>query len=113
MEIPVGALLRALQKVKESPKADTGICYLVEDHLEVLGFIGSAEEIIGELATSWPKWSGDGVYPVPCPESYLDRSREDPHCWAFCSLPKWEEAYGDLRMELLDFLINELERANE
>jgi hypothetical protein len=86
-------LHEALLQVK-ADHTETGIC----DNLYMLG----CEHKINSLAMEWPKYSGCFWFPVPGPEGYLASE-------AYQNLPKWEGPYGDLRKELLDFLI---ERTN-
>lgn len=56
------------------------------------------------LATAWPKHSGDSEYPVPAPDGV-----ESPAYVYHTQGDMWVGKYGDLRMELLDFVINQLE----
>ena len=106
-------LLEALKHLRNTLKAtpaNGGICVNVEnyiyEHFPQSHHI-CVDEIIGVLARQWPKYSGCDTYPVPAPKKY--QQKPDPHCWAFCYLPNWQGEYGDLRRELLDFLIEELE----
>lgn len=102
-------LLEALKHVKTLEGKRYGICMYVEEYLEqhFPEFPFDLLETIGGLAQNWPKWSGDGTYVVPAPS--WCQEKQDPHCWAYCNLPAWEGEYGELRRELLDFLIEELE----
>lgn len=105
-------LLEALKHLKSQERKLYGICVYVEEYLDehFPDFPFDDLETIGGLAKNWPKWSGDGTYPVPAPTCHQEKP--DSHCWAYCHLPKWQGEYGQLRMELLDFLIEELENAS-
>lgn len=123
-------LLQGLKQLKvEVPQTRMGICdniYNVmddlfgeseswvipdEDGIEIDIFIW-----IQQVAQKWPKWSGDIHYPVPVPANMgLPELKAGVHTPidAYQYFPNlWEGAYGALRMELLDFLIEELENAS-
>lgn len=72
-----------------------------------LGQGGEAE--FRELAANWPKYSGSITYPVPCPGFEPSAYASGPR-HAYMGLPKWEGEYGALRMELLNWCIEQLER---
>lgn len=103
-------LLEALKDLKNQQGKDGGICANVEGYLhdKYRDDAFHAAEVIAEMAQKWPKWSGSLTYPVPCPENLVTSAHHTSY-WAFGFLPKWEGAYGALRLELLDFLIEELE----
>ena len=106
----VELLLEALKHVKNQPQKDGGICANVEGYLydKYQDDSFNVAETIGKLSQKWPKWSGSLTYPVPIPENLVTSTVRTSY-WAFCFLPKWEGEYGALRLELLDFLIEELE----
>lgn len=84
-------LLRKLREVK--PEGNS-ICYQLRLSVK------EAEKLV-ELFKRWPQFSGWTAYPVP-------------HEWmrpiaAFYNLPLWEDAYGEMRKDLLAFCIEELE----
>jgi hypothetical protein len=56
---------------------------------------------IVRTARRWGKYSGDPRYPVPSP-FWLFTPK-----WAFDHFKKWSGRYGSLRMELLEFLLEE------
>ena len=103
-------LLEALKHLKGDSQKCGGICANVEDYIysEYKEDPSDVAKTIGEMAQKWPKWSGSLNYPVPVPEK-LVKSNVHTSYWAFGFLPKWQGEYGQLRMELLDFLIEELE----
>ncbi len=89
--------LRAVKRLREildNPATirdpDFGICMNLE-----LGDAGY--KLVRELSIAWPKYTGDPSFPVPGDYSYTARY-------------KWVGAYGDLRRELVAYLIAELER---
>ena len=74
-----------------------------------------ASDIIAKLASKWPKFSGIPSHPVPVPDSLLNNYRKSgiPSVEIYDAvLNKWVGEYGELRRELLDFLIEELENGN-
>lgn len=101
-------LVRALQYVKANPMPDEGICTGIQLGGLVSG--GTARDlwfkVKRELFMSWPLFSGDPVYPVP---GYPNPETAYEECRDF-----WEGEYGDMRRDLLDFLITECAaRAND
>lgn len=96
-----GTLLERLRTLRDAGPSlrYTGIC----------GNIGPLSwdngEQLGALFRSWPKFSGNVVYPVPGVDSMTPSE-------AFVYIRDvWEGEYGDLRCELLDHCIAELEDA--
>ena len=67
-----------------------------------------------EACKRWPKYSGNPVYPVPAPPSFFktDAARGWHHDRAamvcYPDYSKWTGAYGALRFELLEFVIEEI-----
>ena len=104
----LSAVLEALIKVKgvEIEDVQFGICantrYIVDDGSYV------AYNVIEYLSPKWPKYSGDIAYPVPSPNG-----KETPMYAYNYSDNLWTGEYGQLRYELLDFLIEELNKAVE
>ena len=122
-------LLQGLKQLKvEVPQPRMGICdniYNAMDDLfgENKSWVIPAEDgeidifmWIQQVAQKWPKWSGDTHYPVPCPTNMglpeLKAGVHTPMDAYHHFHNVWEGAYGALRMELLDFLIEELENAS-
>lgn len=101
-------LHEALKVVKL--KVETGtvesyhaICAAV-DKLELDTFVPAADQL-KPLFKRWPKYSGFEIYPVPSPDSA--RTSFEMFYYAQDKDALWEGEYGALRMELLDFLIQE------
>lgn len=93
-------LLKALIKTKAAP-TNVGICGNVNKHIQA-SWLGYGD-CLTSLFMSWPKYSGNSAYPVPHPDCESD-------CAYNATTMMWEGAYGDLRRELLDHCINELEK---
>lgn len=55
-----------------------------------------------DVAQQWPKHSGVWSYPVPSPSG-------SPQA-GYRELPKWDGEYGALRMELVNWCIEQLEQ---
>lgn len=97
-------LLENLNKLKDLVASEVqpqeGICYHAKfphdkDKPQLILLIHS-------LFEKWPKFSGRILYPVPGVQDYTaERS--------FTRFPKWSGEYGELRKELLEFMILELE----
>lgn len=121
-------ILACLQEIRYRGPLDVeaGICNNVFDLRDPRGFsfsLTEMHEVFKETWVRWPKYSGNPTYPVPAPDDH--QLQPDSHCtlgdWAAMSsvarayiifydvLNGWEGEYGNLRMELLDFLISELE----
>ena len=64
-------------------------------------------EILKQAFYTWPKFSGDEAYPINDPKGI-----ETPHN-VYPKLPKWVGEYGELRFELLDHIINFIEKEIE
>lgn len=113
-------LLEALKHVHQSPKNSQrewsfGICFYVLDCLHQLGVASSDLDIIEErmdkLFRIWPHYSGDLDYPVPGEDSSLMSPREEFDYHLDNNLSMWDKSteYGQLRWDLLEFMIKELE----
>lgn len=105
----------ALVKIQLNPPSSVfGICSELKEYIDGdirYEFVCDAsgmdyDETVSEAFQAWPKYSGDAVYPVPCPDlgspmSAFSRSRK-----------MWDatDPYGALRLELLDFMINYFEQ---
>lgn len=114
-------LLDALKQVssKGPRKIDIGICTNVEEIVESKLAIEDLErctikefcevlELMQDLMTKWPKFSGDEEYPIPGGRDAYLVAKWDKTLWA-----RYEHEYGALRWELLDWLIETLEKDNE
>lgn len=102
-----------------------GICGLIEAMLyecDVPKELTSlAQNRLQDIMTTWPKYSGNSYYPIPCPSNkgpeYSDVNVSDSLAesnrakWAYTNLTRWAGEYGKLRYDALDWLIEYL-RAN-
>lgn len=88
------ALLAALYRVKFTAFKRRGIC-------GELSYAIRKKEL-KRLFALWPKFSGCAVYPVPGSGVAFSR--------AVSSKSLWSGEYGRLRKELLNFMIEQLER---
>ena len=96
-------VLKALVSLKEHvPDTYVGICCNV---WLVCG--QDAEDWISAVAQRWVGFSGNGKYPVPHPDFTC------PVAAYQLVMDNWEGEYGQLRYELLDFLIEELTKEVE
>ena len=75
------------------------------------GYVIDAEQInmnswriLRRAFCTWPKFSGDADFPIDDPYEI-----EEAHN-VYARLPKWTGAYGKLRWELLDHIINFIEK---
>lgn len=59
------------------------------------------DELLSSLFRKWPKYSGHESYPVP---SATKGKTAKQNYWMRGS--KWDGEYGELRFELLEFMIN-------
>lgn len=101
-------LLAVLKKIPEElekwPLRGAGICtmanYMLLDSNDL-----SLLELLSPLFYKWPFFSGDARFPVPSwtPELSAERAY-------YRSLDKWSGEYGAMRLSLLFFLIEELEK---
>ena len=104
----LSAVLEAMIRVKggEIDATIFGICFNTS---QIVGDDGCvAYDVIEYLSPKWPKYSGDIAYPVPSPNG-----KETPMYAYNYSDNLWTGEYGQLRYELLDFLIEELTKAVE
>lgn len=63
------------------------------------------EKVSNNIFANWPKFSGSKLFPVPS-------TNFKSNCDMFCDTNNyWEGAYGDLRKELLQFMIDSLKLA--
>ena len=77
------------------------------------GYVIDVESIMNPWRTlrrtfcTWPKFSGDTDFPINDPNEI--ETADD----AYARLPKWTGAYGALRFELLDHVIDFIEKEIE
>lgn len=96
-------VLKALISMKdEVPDTCLGICWNIRC---LVGY--RIDNWIDQKVVKWGKFSGDIAWPVPCPKNGSPKE-------AFLHIRNlWEGKYGQLRYELLDFLIEELTKEIE
>lgn len=78
--------------------------YVIDDEDKI---IMNSWRILRHTFYTWPKFSGDVNFPIDDP--YEIETTED----AYVRLPKWTGAYGKLRFELLDHVIDYLKKEIE
>ena len=78
--------------------------YVINDDNEITINPG---EILKQAFYTWPKFSGDVDFPINNPYNEISAQR------AYNYLPKWVGEYGELRFELLDHIINFIEKEIE
>ena len=80
-----------------------GICYniLYDGAGNFTIELASAFQHLRDLCRKWPKTTNFDGYPVPCP------GYTDPAEGYYATKDKWAGEYGALRIELLDWLIQE------
>jgi len=106
-------LLEALLVVKDKQikgllsSSKYGLCYQLS-----LILVNDLDYLIDALFRKWPKFSGHNAYPVPDPNQ-PDSLIAAKLIYSEGEFSKWSGAYGALRIELLDFLISELEKEIE
>ncbi len=107
--------LRNIHREEKLHDPDNGLCNTVYNLARYLYHERDTNSILGEfrkLCTSWPKYSGNYWYPVPCPEEEMyvgvDARSNASRYYNYCH-NMWEGEYGKLRMQMLEFCINELE----
>ncbi|QLA10700.1 hypothetical protein TH2_134 [Shewanella phage Thanatos-2] len=138
----ISILLDGLNHIKDLDKAgklkERAICGLLMDFVssankEVYSLIDSLPKELGRFSVSkkyseiairtgieissslryifskWPKFSGSYSYPIP---SMTEGVSSSGIFWND-DIPLWAGVYGDLRRELLDFLINWLNENNQ
>lgn len=99
-------LLEALKKVER--KGFFGICYNLSSVLFEDENCNVLLQMFYEMFVDWPKYSGNVCYPVPHPDYPKDPGEAG---WMFNNADRlWEGPYGELRIELLDFCIEKLEK---
>ena len=86
-----------------------GICGNMEHKVddEVPEECYESRRILKQAFYSWPKFSGDVQFPINDPKGIETVYN------AYSYLPKWTGEYGELRFELLDHIINFLEKEIE
>ena len=102
--------LKAIKSNEEYRYHSTGICNAVRHYLEGRSdnyFTVWDSNTIYELMREWPKHSGNNEFPITV--RGINPMKEYMGCY-----DKWDRKteYGQLRWELLEWLINKLESEN-
>ena len=105
-------LLHMLKAIQDKGPLDRsgGICeaLICMSYQLLPALAGEVRTTFRELSLQWPMYSGNPVYPVPAPDG------GDPAVIynASSKAEMWEpsQPYGALRLELLAWCINELEK---
>ena len=93
---------RLMLLYKDGPaRPEFGICTNIDEE-----FDQNWDHWLEHMFQSWPHYSGCEAYPVPHPV-YPGNDVMALDCY-HCAGNKWEGAYGELRIELLEFLITNL-----
>lgn len=104
------ACLAALRSVEAASAiwGEFGICALAEDYIETVLHLDSSELmlLVSDAMKLWPKRSESAMFPVPGIDG-CGASVE--FYFAQKNSSMWEGAYGDLRKELLAYLIDYFE----
>lgn len=76
---------------------------------------GKLSVILIHYFEKWPEFSGNVSYPVPDPNSSTENREYEANLIFDKSSDDelWEGEYGKLRLELLDFIIAEMEKEDE
>lgn len=103
----VNVILDALIKIRDNGTmriGSEGICTTILPHIGAVGLASPEMNILYCAYPSWDGWSGSFVFPVTDPIIGTN------HCHAYSMAIRyrsmWEGAYGQQRLELLDFLIH-------
>lgn len=98
-------MLKHLLEIQaDGPKdPNFGICHLINRELPFAH--GEVMTELDILFTSWPKFSGDPMYPVPHPE----QSADEAYLLTKGSMWRKPDEYGQNRWALLDHLIVQLQ----
>lgn len=109
-------LLQAFKEVQESPWHTSAICTNVRWRLNKLpryqrNISQELEDTLESLFVKWPKYSGIPSYPVPSVTLGLT-ALDQFDTVALDRSSFWEGEYGELRKELLEFCIAQLENGS-
>lgn len=94
-------VLDALYRIQRMKGKSEGICELLYQLSPMTA--REAEFFLRLYAASWPLNSGQHNYPVPSGDPEISP------LVAYYHMPRWTGRYGQLRQQLLQHLINELE----
>lgn len=105
-------LLNMLKKIHEKRDNLTGICNNIRIYME---WDEAGKEKFLKLVKAWPKYSGRLYYPVPAPQDMIKQLGDPLTAAEYAYLTArnyWDKRteYGRLRWELLEWMIQELEK---
>lgn len=108
-------LLAVLKNLRVDVHAETavmtsGICHNVETNLY---YHYEDQMLLQDLMKAWPKYSGYWKFPIPDP---MKPDNQDEAMWIYYKTHSmWDKttAYGRLRWELLEWMIEQLEKRHE
>jgi hypothetical protein len=114
MDYAIMNVLDRAKALRAEPKGLYGLC-------QTLRLNQLDEELVQDIFKTWPKFTGDLTYPVPCPGGHtvVDGVVVDGEVVLGAKAAKaaydaardmYSGEYGALRIELLDHLIEFLER---
>jgi len=98
-----------LSIITDAPDKREGLCHNVDLLCHNSGYFGwdfCYVDFVTDMAIEWPKYSGYGGHPVPCPDGgdawkLYDKYRE-------AGLDLYSGDYGKLRLELAQFIIDKI-----
>ena len=71
------------------------------------------KKTLQQLCEDWPKFSGNRLFPVPIPDDFIEKYRhysDPPNAIYFQEGDLYAGSYGELRLELLQFIIDTLKK---
>jgi hypothetical protein len=90
-----------------------GICWPILDPMPMNKYWISRQYLF-EKFKKWPMFSGNEVYPVPPPMNWdgegSDNIKEFNESYAYSYIPKYEGEYGENRVWLILFLLEEIQK---
>lgn len=94
----LNAMIKGMNRIIKGKRDEhTGICSNLEKEVIDVLYWESVACILKEIFITWPKFSGDSVYPIWCESMHTQT-------YAFMVTPKWEGQYGEDRLELAVFV---------
>jgi hypothetical protein len=109
MDYAIMNVLDRAKALRAEPKGLYGLC-------QTLRLNQLDKELVQDIFKTWPKFTGDLTYPVPCPGGHTvvdgevvfgAKAAKEAYNLAY---DMYTGPYGALRLELLDHLIEFLER---
>lgn len=114
-------LLTVLHSIRENiGKSKEGICNQIVDNYQSIkraSTLNAMYRICQSIWITWKYYSGSIHFPVPAPvkpshtpdEPIMLNLQDGAALAAFLLSPRWTGSYGELRRDLLNFLISEVE----